>query len=118
TLEIVGPGGFAGGFLLGLYLYLAHKLFPGVHTNEVLLCQRREDYKHVLRLHIDREGGLTIHPIGMEHAPTSWTYRPAAGPGEAWFEPSAAPITQRVALIEPPIRLSPKAPGGRWTPQR
>ncbi|HLT48079.1 MAG TPA: hypothetical protein VK002_12670 [Rubricoccaceae bacterium] len=118
TLEIVGPGGFAGGFLLGLYLYLAHKLFPGVHTNEVLLCQRREDYKHVLRLHIDREGGLTIHPIGMAHAPRSWTYRPDAGPGEAWFEPSDGPITQRVALIEPPIRLSPKAPGGRWTPQR
>lgn len=51
----------------------------------------------------------------MQNVPTAWDYQPNAGPGEAWFEPADGPITQRVALIEPPIRLRSEPVGGQWT---
>lgn len=118
TTEMVVLGGFVGGIVFGMYLYLTHLLLPGVHTNEVLLCQSRDDYKHVLRLHIARDGVLTLFPIGMQHVPQSWTYRPDARPGEAWFEPSDGPISKRVELIEPPVRLLPEPDEGGWTTHR
>lgn len=108
--EMLGLGSIVAGMVMGLYLYLAHRLLGGAHANEVFSCQSRPDYKHFLRLHIDREGQLTIYPIGLRDVPRRWRYRPEAGPGEAWFEPEGQPLEEQAALLEPPIRVRRERP--------
>jgi hypothetical protein len=107
SLEMLVIGGIIGGAIVGLYFYITHWFLPGSHANEVLCCQSRPDFKHVLRLHIDRDGSLTIHPIGIKRVVRRWRYRPDAGPGEAWFEPLVGTIADRAHLIESPVRIDP-----------
>jgi hypothetical protein len=109
-------GGVVAGLVWAVYLYLSHRLF-GAHANEVFSSQSIADYKHVLRLHIDRSGTLTIYPIGLRDVPRQWDYRPTAAPGEPWFEPKGTPIRERAALIEPPVRV-PGRPVPRTAPAR
>lgn len=107
SLQMLVIGGIVGGAIVGLYFYVTHWFLPGSHANEVLCCQSRPDFKHILRLHIDRDGSLTIHAIGIKHVVRRWRYRPDAGPGEAWFEPLVGTIADRAHLIEPPVRVEP-----------
>ena len=56
------------------------------------------------RLHIDREGGLTIFPIGLKTVPKRW--RVVRHPvGRPTFEPTDRPLVPH--LIEEPIRIEP-----------
>ncbi len=69
-------GMLPGAALLGLYLSVCDWLFGDHrplfgdpldrHANEVFSCQGIEDWKSFLRLHISRDGKLTIFPIGVE----------------------------------------------------
>ncbi|MDX1532434.1 MAG: hypothetical protein R3362_12960, partial [Rhodothermales bacterium] len=113
--EMVVVGGMVGGLVFGVYLYLSHVLM-GVHDNEVFAAQSIPDYKHVVRLRIDRRGGLTVFPIGIERVPKEWRYRPRADVGEAWFEPEGEPVAARAVLIEPPVRVAHGAAAGAGSP--
>jgi hypothetical protein len=109
---LVGVGAWVlGSCIVGLYLLVSLNVF-GRHSEEAFSSLRIEDYKHFLRLHIARDGSLTIYPIAIDRVPRRWTPRPdsaqtpsALVPDEP-FDPS---------LIEPPIVVagvpSPEAHG-------
>ena len=63
-IEMFIVGGFAGSLLMGLYLFLANRLF-GMHLNEVFSGQSIPDYKNFLRMQLNARGELTIYPIGV-----------------------------------------------------
>jgi hypothetical protein len=86
--------------LVCLYLLLASTL--RVNLNELFAGQSIIDSKCFLRLHIARDGSLTIYPIGVDRVCRKWTANPHAPADRPWFEPAAPVATQ---LIEPPIRL-------------
>lgn len=103
SLEMFSIGGLLGGALMGLYLVLTNRLL-GMHSNDVFSCQHIPDYKNMLRLHIDEEGGLTIYPLGVPTVETDWSLRPDGRPQDPWFEGNGN-LADRVELIEPPVRV-------------
>lgn len=76
-----------------MYLYVSLHVF-GRHSNEGFSALKIEDYKNFLRMHIDKNGVLTIYPIKIETVPRVW-----ADKGE-YFKPSGG---TRPELIEAPI---------------
>lgn len=88
-----------GSIIVGLYLLVSLNIF-GRHSEEAFSSLRIEDYKHFLRLHVARDGLLTIYPIGIGRVPRTWQPRPDGSESpshlvpEGRFEPS---------LIEPPV---------------
>ncbi|HEX4951792.1 MAG TPA: metallophosphoesterase [Thermoanaerobaculia bacterium] len=110
--EMLVVGGAAGGLVMGVYLVLSNLLLR-THTNEVYSCQSLPGYKNFLRLHLSRDGKLTIYPVGVDkvirwrkfRGRCGWRLRPDAQPGEAWIEPADGPITEYAKLIEPPVVL-------------
>lgn len=68
------------GFLFGSLLFAAYLLFwhwlrghrAPKHTNEVFAGQGIRGYKNFLRLHFDRDGKLTVYPIGVKRVCTEW----------------------------------------------
>jgi hypothetical protein len=95
-------GGAAGALVVGFYLAAAIGL-PGVraHANEAFAAARITGYKNFLRMHIDREGVLTVHAVGIDRAVKrgGWRAVPEAdGPEAAWIEPRGR--TPRPHLIE------------------
>lgn len=102
-------GGFFGGAVMGIYLWLSNSFF-GAHSNEVFSCQSIPDYKNFLRLHIDKKGGLTIYPVGVNKVCSDWTLNKAEKDGAAWFEPKNGKIHQFAHLIETPITVKRKKP--------
>ena len=95
-------GGFFGGAVMGIYLWLSNILI-GAHTNEVFSCQSIHDYKNFVRLHIDPNGKLTLYPIGVKTVCKDWELNKTAKDGKAWFEPKQGNIESFANLIETPI---------------
>ncbi|MBZ4422847.1 metallophosphoesterase [Myxococcus sp. RHST-1-4] len=97
---------FAGGFLvgptlMGLYLLISLNVF-GCHPNEAFSSLAIPDWKNFLRLRIDREGRLTLYPVGIRRVPRAWK----AGVTVREPEWVADPKDKRATppeLIEPPI---------------
>jgi hypothetical protein len=85
-----------------LYLLVASRF--GVNLNELFAGQGIQGYKGFLRLHIDREGALTVYPIGIDSAGKRWKANPNAPAHAPWIVP-VKPLKLR--LIEEPIRLGP-----------
>ena len=110
AMLVAGAGWLVGSVLMGLYLLISLNVF-GRHSEQAFSALRIEDYKHFLRLHIDREGALRIYPIRIERVPRRWRARtaddgtPSQVVPEDGFEPS---------MIEPPVSV---VPTGRVTPQ-
>ncbi|MGN7760288.1 metallophosphoesterase [Paenibacillus sp. 22594] len=106
---LIGIGGWVvGSCLMGFYLYLSLNVF-GRHSNEAFSALKIEDWKNFMRIHIDKEGGLTIYPIGVEKIVRRWKAVPitAAGP---LLEPDLRENEQKKAaprLIESPIVIQP-----------
>jgi hypothetical protein len=95
-------GGVAASELFSLYLLVMFTLFRR-HATHAFSSQRIEGYRNWLRLHIDREGGLTIFPVGLKTVPKHW--RLARHPtGRPTFEPTDRPMVP--TLIEDPIRIA------------
>ncbi|WP_438755063.1 metallophosphoesterase family protein [Pararhizobium sp. O133] len=61
-------GGVLAGTMLGTYFLICLNVF-GKHWNEAFSALRIEDYKCFLRLKIDRQGRLSIYPIGLKTVP-------------------------------------------------
>jgi hypothetical protein len=82
------------------YLLVA-SLFD-VNVNELFAAQGIVDHKSFLRLHLDRDGALTIYPIAVDRVGRRWRTAPHARADKPWIEPTR-PLTVRLA--EEPIRL-------------
>lgn len=67
-LAVSGIGGASAGFAMGLYLLVMLNRF-GFHWNEAFSSLRLRDYKNLLRLRIDAQGGLHLHAIGIRQVP-------------------------------------------------
>jgi hypothetical protein len=112
----VALGGAVGGMVMGVYLWVCNRL-PVLHThdNEAFAAIRHPGHKNCARLHIGRDGALTIYPIGVDDV-SRWRLD-ATGTDSAapWFAPDGDP--PRPKLIEDPITLRPDAsmrqPGAR-----
>ena len=70
---------FAGGWIvgstvMGLYLLVSLNVF-GRHGEEAFAALKIEDFKNFLRLHIARDGSLTIYPVKLERVPRRWRDR-------------------------------------------
>lgn len=103
---LAGMATFAGGWLvgsviMGLYLLVSVNVF-GRHSEEAFSAMKIEDYKHFLRLHVGRDGRLTIWPIKLERVPRRWRARGAGDRTMSRVVPDAPLVP---ALIEPPIRV-------------
>jgi len=92
---------------MGIYLWFSN-IFFGAHSNEVFSCQSIPDYTNFLRLPIDKNGKLTIFPVGVHKICSKWKLNQAARDGAAWFEPSDEKINQLAHLIETPIPVERK----------
>jgi hypothetical protein len=93
--------GFAATLLTGIYLLLASQL--DVNLNEVFAGQSIEDYKGFLRLHVSRDGDLTIYPIRLAKVCHAWRTTPDDAAGDPWLRPAGEPL--RAEFIEAPIRV-------------
>jgi hypothetical protein len=102
---VVPIGGFLAGVVLGVYLIGAN-LFPFMrtHGNEAFSGVRFTRYKNFLRLHIDREGVLTIYPLGIDRVSKAWELDPdSEDPEASWFRPAGT--IPRPRLIDDVIRV-------------
>jgi hypothetical protein len=100
-------GGFLiGPFIMGIYLALSVNSRFGAHSNEAFISLAVPDWKNFLRLRIDKEGLLTVYPVGLERVPRRW--KPTnAGPYTPAYEPDDPQATEPT-LIEPPVRVTPR----------
>jgi hypothetical protein len=73
-----------------------------VNANELFAALSIEDYKGFLRCRIDRDGTLTIFPIGLRKSVRDWV--PATDDKGPRLVPKA-PEKLDVRLIEPPVRI-------------
>jgi hypothetical protein len=91
VLVTAGLGGYIlGSIIMGIYLLISLRVFKR-HSNEAFSAMKIEDYKNFLRLHIDREGVLTIYPIKIDKVPRNWKkegdyLRPSDGSKPALIE--------------------------------
>ncbi len=84
--------------VVALYLVIASRF--GVNVNELFAGQGIQGYKGFLRMHIGRDGTLTVFPIGLDVAGKRWRANPAAPAHTPWIVPKR-PLRPR--LIEAPI---------------
>jgi hypothetical protein len=103
-LGVVGVLGGIGG-TVGMSGYLWATNLLGFHGNEGYAPLHHQDLKHVLRLHIDAAGALTVYPIGIDRVGRKWRYCPDAAAHAPWFEPCDP--EPEAHLIEAPIRVAP-----------
>jgi hypothetical protein len=97
---LVGAGAWVfGSVIVGLYLLISLNVF-GRHSEEAFSSLRIEDHKHFLRLHVARDGSLTIYPIAIDRVPRDWHPRPDSSHTPSRLVPDA-PLDP--TLIEPPI---------------
>ena len=96
---------------MGIYLLttnLIGRIFVGgIHTNELFSSMQIEDYKNFLRLHIDKNGKLTIYPVGVRKVCKRWRFMQDASDGESWFEPEDGDEIVP-ELLEKPIEINAK----------
>ena len=72
VLVVSGVGGYVvGSLIMGIYLCVSLQVF-GRHSNEAFSALKIQDYKNFLRMHIDKEGALTIYPVKIEKVPRDW----------------------------------------------
>jgi hypothetical protein len=107
TLVYFAVLGIVSTFLFSGYMLLASAF--GVNTNELFSGQAIIDSKSFLRLHIDRHGALTVHPIKVPKVGRKWRATPDAVPHAPWLEP-VRPL--EYSLIEDPIVIRPVAVPG------
>jgi hypothetical protein len=95
-------GGVVGSVVFGAYLAAANGL-PGIraHGNETFASARITGYKNFLRMHLDRDGRLTVYALGIERAIPRHDWRPDPDnddPEASWLAPARGAI--RPHLIE------------------
>ncbi|MEA2497341.1 MAG: hypothetical protein QOJ29_5252, partial [Thermoleophilaceae bacterium] len=94
-------GGISGMFGMAGYLWATGCL--GLHNTEAYAPLHHQDLKHVLRLHIQADGALTLYPIGIDRVGRKWTLRPDDPAHAPWFAPAGPEPEPH--LIEEPVRI-------------
>jgi hypothetical protein len=98
---VAALGGLGGALGFAAYLWVTNYL--GFHANEAYAPLRVKDHKHFLRLHIGRDGALTVFPIGVDKVCRRWRLC-REGPLHApWFQPDQEEIRPR--LLERPFGI-------------
>jgi hypothetical protein len=92
--------GFLDAEIVALYLLVVNRF--GINANEVFAGQSLEDHKGFLRMHIGRDGLLTIYPIRVPRVCRRWRPDPAGAPTDPWLAPEE-PLEPE--LIESPVRI-------------
>jgi hypothetical protein len=111
---IIFVGGWIiGSSIVGCYLLISLNGF-GRHGNEAFSSLRIKDWKHFLRLRIDRGGTLTIFPIGIRGVACQWDTR-KDGISGFHFVPPEHEI--KPELIERPITVMHRPPSGGPCPK-
>jgi hypothetical protein len=82
AVMVVIFGGFLGGLVMGLYLWLANLL--GAHGNDAFAALHMTGCKNFLRMRIDGDGKLSIYAIGIDKV------------CKRWIEPTEPQSSQRV----------------------
>ncbi len=95
-------GGVLGAQLIAIYLWFMQTVFRK-HATHSFSSQRIPDWRSFLRMHLDRDGNLTIYPIAIRKVPRRWRQVRDRASHEPWFEPVDRPI--ECELIEAPIKL-------------
>lgn len=96
---IFGLGWYFGAFNMGIYLTVSMNFFDR-HDNEAFSALRCIDYKNFLRLHIDKEGTLTIYPVKIQKAARKWRFRKSGENDNSFIIPEDG---SKPELIEEPI---------------
>lgn len=86
-------GAVVAPFILGIYLLVSLNVF-GRHGEDASASLRIADWKNFLRLHVAKDGSLTIFPFGIRRVPRQWTNRGGKLHPDGGSEPE---------LIEDPI---------------
>jgi Calcineurin-like phosphoesterase len=102
---VFAGGWIIGSFVMGLYLLISLNVF-GRHGDQAFAALKIEDFKNFLRLHIARDGTLTIYPVKIERVPRRWRDRVAGDSTPSRVVPDE-PL--HAALIEPPIVIPPRS---------
>jgi hypothetical protein len=104
-------GGISG--MVGMAGYLWATGCLGLHGTEAYAPLHHQDLKHVLRLHIQADGALTLYPIGIDRVGREWTLRPDAPAHAPWFAPDGPEPEPH--LIEQPITIGRSGPHAAGT---
>ncbi|MEH1126947.1 metallophosphoesterase family protein [Micromonospora sp. CPCC 206061] len=101
---VVAGAAVAGGVLVAelLAAWLLVVSRREVNVNELFAALSIEDYKGFLRCRIERDGTLSIFPIGLRKSVRDW--EPATGDKGPRLVPKP-PEKLDVRLIEPPVRV-------------
>jgi len=104
-LLIMVAGWIAGSIIFGIYLFISQYFF-GRHSEESFSAIRIQDYKNFLRMHIKKDGTLTIYPVKIEKVPRKWRDRSKTEREKtnSLIVPSSELIPE---LIEEPVTLHP-----------
>jgi len=99
AIPIAACGWIFGSIIMAAYLFTAIWVVK-THGNMAYSAVAIEDYKNFLRLKIDKDGKLTIYPIGLEKVCKKWT----------WVEDGKKRLYMpdeeiRMKLIEKPIEI-------------
>ncbi|MFL6141980.1 MAG: metallophosphoesterase [Labedaea sp.] len=93
--------GFLDAEVVALYLLVASRF--GINVNEAFAGQSVENYKGFLRMHIDADGTLSIHPVKIPTVCRRWVADPDGAPEDPWLRPKDGSLA--VVPIEPVIKV-------------
>ncbi len=106
TSLILGLSYFVGAVIQGVYLWFSLN-WKARHTNEAFSSLAIKDWKNFLRMHIGKDGKLTIYPLGLRRVPRDWdieTIRVGGETAMTWVP--AASENSKPELIQAPIHIS------------
>jgi hypothetical protein len=101
---VFAGGWIVGSIVMGLYLLVSLNVF-GRHGEQAFAALKIEDFKNFVRLHVARDGTLTLYPVKIERVPRRWRDR---APGEPTPSRVVPDEPLRTELIEPPIVVPPR----------
>jgi hypothetical protein len=99
-------GAMIGATVFGAFVLLVHKVRAGkaqACANQVFTGQSIADYKNLLRMRLGTDGGLTIWPLGVDSACTTWDLVERTPVAAAHFKPRDAPPA--VHAIDRPLKF-------------
>lgn len=97
------------GLLFGFWVWTVLQLF-GCHDATAYSACRIRDWKHFLRIHIARDGTLTVRAVGVERVCRSWRERKPVSRHEPCVMPGdGVPLAQRAAIVDR-VTISPDSP--------
>jgi hypothetical protein len=97
-------GWFIGSTIMGVYLYISLN-WCGRHSNEAFSALKIEDWKNFLRFKIEKNGNVTIYPIGIQKVPKKWKRRADGVGGSGYLPDEKSPLVPK--LIEQPLLFEP-----------